>query len=357
VETESDDPEASGWAAIDAALEPLYPGQEPKHWGTVSPAALGGTDHLQGISAYAADGPPHWHFITYGFSELYDEQWSNPDLSGFGFELTFRLKRDGFEEPPSWVFSFLQNLGRYVFSSGNTFEPSHHMDLNGPIAMGVDTAIRAIGFIEDPDLPAIQTPNGHLRFTQIVGLTLDEAAVLRSWDATKFLELLARQIPKSITALDRVSTLVDPSTSEAVRRGIESDGSSTALLYVSTLSWRQEKRLLRPPKTTLVLGANGVRDLGFVLKGRVPFGRSLSILGPKSLIVFEPGSAFAIATDQAEGTPTVRISLSPEGAHELADLVKPQRGTYSHPSFPGLEVVVEPSLIRTPEGEIAETIG
>lgn len=355
--TESDAPEAVGWAAIDSVLEPLYPGQEPKHWAATLPAALGGTDYLQGASAYAVENPPHWHFITYGFSELYEKEWSNPDLSGFGFELTFRLARGSSDDPPSWVFSFLQNLGRYVFASRNSFEPSHHMNLNGPIALGVETAIHAIGFIEDPSLPAIQTPNGHLRFTQVVGLTIDEVAALRSWDATKFLALLATKIPLSTTDLDRSSTLTDPLIADAVLAGMQVDGSSTGLLYVSALSWRQKKRLLRSPKTTLVLGANGVRDLVPVLRGRIPFGRPLSILGPEALIVFQPAETFAITRDENEDFPTVRISLSAQDTHLLADLVRPVRGSYSHAALRGLEVVVEPSIIKTPEGKISHTIG
>ncbi|KAG1606612.1 hypothetical protein G6F45_013943 [Rhizopus arrhizus] len=42
--------------------------------------------------ASAADAPvPHWHYITYGFSELYAKESSDADASGYGSELTFRL--------------------------------------------------------------------------------------------------------------------------------------------------------------------------------------------------------------------------------------------------------------------------
>ena len=50
--------------------------QEPRHWGTVLPAFLGGNDPLQGISAYVVEEPVrHWLFVTYGFSELDEKEW------------------------------------------------------------------------------------------------------------------------------------------------------------------------------------------------------------------------------------------------------------------------------------------
>jgi hypothetical protein len=92
VQDEHDTTDTPGWDAINAALAPLYAGQEPRHYGTALPYTLGGQDPLDGISVYWADAPvPHWHYITYGFSELYAKESSDADTSGYGFELTFRL--------------------------------------------------------------------------------------------------------------------------------------------------------------------------------------------------------------------------------------------------------------------------
>jgi hypothetical protein len=77
---ESDD--ALGWDAIDAALRPIYGGREPYHVGTCIPYALGGPDPIHGISAYKNTDPvPHWHFITYGISELWAKESSDPDVA------------------------------------------------------------------------------------------------------------------------------------------------------------------------------------------------------------------------------------------------------------------------------------
>src|SRR5262249_50341429 len=113
---------APGWEAIDLALYELYGETTPLHYGTTISYAVGGPDPLDGISVYARSEPSHWHFVTYGFTELYAKETKNPDVSGFGFELTFRvMKAEGEDEPPVWALNFLQNLARYVFTTGNAF--------------------------------------------------------------------------------------------------------------------------------------------------------------------------------------------------------------------------------------------
>ncbi|MGW2857788.1 hypothetical protein ACWDAZ_40260, partial [Streptomyces sp. NPDC001215] len=76
--------EASGWDAIDAALAPFYPGITPFHVGYFPPKGFEG-GALQGCSAYPAEG--HWHYVTYGLSELYTPgEDDDPDWSGWGFD-------------------------------------------------------------------------------------------------------------------------------------------------------------------------------------------------------------------------------------------------------------------------------
>ena len=138
-----EEPRSLGWDAIDNALRPIYGDTEPLHWGTIVSWEMGGPDPIRGISAYRRYEPePHLHYVTFGFSELYEKESDNPAVSGWGFELTFRLAQDPQTDPPNWVLSFLQNLGRYVFETGRVFGDGHHMTLNGPIALGSDTEIR-----------------------------------------------------------------------------------------------------------------------------------------------------------------------------------------------------------------------
>jgi hypothetical protein len=66
---------APGWDAIDAHLGQLYPGAEPRHYGTLHRFSLGGPDPLDGVSYYPRAEPvPHWHIVGYGMSELYAKE-------------------------------------------------------------------------------------------------------------------------------------------------------------------------------------------------------------------------------------------------------------------------------------------
>ena len=86
--------EQVGFDAIAEALNTLYPDQAGAFYRTIVPYALGGNDPLDGVQVFKSErGMPHWHYVTYGFTELYEKETDNPEESGYGFELTFRLKR------------------------------------------------------------------------------------------------------------------------------------------------------------------------------------------------------------------------------------------------------------------------
>ncbi|WP_433611363.1 suppressor of fused domain protein [Dactylosporangium sp. CA-139114] len=344
--------ETPGWDAIDAALERIYPGVEPRHLGTVRKWALGGPDPLDGISFYPRLDPvPHWHAISYGMSELYGKQSDNPDESGWGFEFTFRIARDrGETEPPIWAANFLQNLARYVFQTGNWFEPNHHMDLNGPIALDRETLIRAVVFTEDPELGAIDSPNGAVQFLQVVGITADEYAATQAWSVRDFLELLARRIPLLVTDLARASVAADPEVAETVEEGRRLDGSATATLALAEFGWRPDGDLVR-----LVMGAHVVPVVAETLLGRLPFGRTLRLDGPESSAEFASGSFFV---GTAPGTEDLlEVVLTGEALDGLLQVLVPVAGVRAAPGAEPLVVEVVRSEIRDPQGDIVRTIG
>ncbi|MET8873031.1 suppressor of fused domain protein [Nocardia sp. NPDC004604] len=205
--------ESPGWSAIDAALAQLYHDIEPSHWGTQLPWSLGGPDPLDGISAYPRTEPvPHWHYVSYGMTELHEKEWDNPDESGWGFEFTFRLVRQPHDrQPPVWPADFLQNLARYVFQSGNGFAPGHTIKANGPIAAErADSDIHAVAFTVDPELGVIDTPHGRVQFLQIVGLTMPEYRAAQGGHTLAVLDELASQLPLLVTDIDRGPLIEEP---------------------------------------------------------------------------------------------------------------------------------------------------
>jgi len=343
--------ETPGWDAIDAALERFYPGVEPKHLATLLKWRLGGPDPLDGISFFPRLDPvPHWHVVTYGMSELYAKESDNADDSGWGFEFTFRLRREPQDtDPPVWVGNFLQNLARYVFQTGNWFEVNHHMDLNGPIALERQTLIRAILFVEDPELGTIATANGTVQFLQVVGITPDEYAATQAWSVRDFVELLERRLPLLLTDLDRASVTDDPEIAGAVAEGQRRDGSSTGSLAVAEFGWRPDGDLVR-----LVLGANIAERVAQSLLGRLPFGRTLELAGPESSAVFSSGS-FSVGT--ADASDRLDVVLTVQALDGLRQVLVPVVGVRAVPDAAPLVVEIVRSEIRDEEGNVVEVIG
>jgi hypothetical protein len=355
-EADDDDrnPEPHGWDAITAVCERVYPGQVEQHFAPVLHAALGGEDPLNGISVYRAETPvPHWHYVTYGFSELYEKETDNPDESGYGFELTFRLVRTPEEEvAPNWALSFLQNIGKYVFRTGNAFASGHNVNLAGPINLGTpDTLIRAITFVDDPEFGSIDTPNGRVNFLQIVGLTLDELRAITDWNTEGVVEVIRAKNPTLITDLDRKSVLEDPALAEKVRTGAERDGSTTAASFIESLCWEKAKGAGR--KLTLTVGANGVDSVLRMLRGRTRHGEPFWVQSRTGRMNLIP----AATASWREDDDMLVIEATTELMNELLTTLQPKRGKYTFTSAPWLTVVVEPSEIRDSTGKVTEIVG
>jgi suppressor of fused len=344
----AEESDAPGWDAIDDALEPIYGSREPKHYGTVLPAMFGGPDPLHGISAYRNVEPvPHWHFVTYGFTELWEKESDDPEVSGYGFELTFRLVHvSDDDDPPGWPISFLQNLGRYVFKTGNCFGVGHSLPLHGPICLGSPTLIHAAAFTADPQLPARDTPNGRVEFLQIVGLTMDELTTIESWDATAFLELRRKSDPLLATDLDRESWLSDPDFAAEVGRRTKAEGSSSGLMHL-TMSCDTSSKPIR-----VRLQTTGIEGMKRRLLSRLPYGRDLRIFGRQGGVAFKPGERANVSVDEN----IVSITLTKEQAVEFSETIEPHVGTYAVPGLKNVVVEVLRTEIKDAEGRVVEVI-
>ena len=344
----------AGWAALDSALEAVYDGVEPvQHWGTVRRWSAGGRDPLDGISVYARTDPvPHWHYVSYGLSELYAKEREDPLVSGWGFELTARLRRGDEDAPPVFLANVLQNLARYVFETGNVFSPGHSMDLFGPIHEESDTAIRAAMFYDDPELADFLGPFGHVRFLQVVGITEDERAAIRTWDATSVKPILCEHLPLLVTDLGRRSLLGHPEVDQAIVQGRTKNGSSLGALRISTLRVRPERRFPRRP-AMVTLPATVVDSLCLLLPLRIPFGRAFLLTGAdESLTVF--AGAFYTLMKTPRGW---NLSLTDAQAEAVAAALRPVAGIYEVPGLPELVFRVERTAVRDQQGNVTGHVG
>jgi Suppressor of fused protein (SUFU) len=175
----TDREDAPGWDAIDAAIAPLVGSRTPHHWGTGT--LLPGQDGLWGISAY--DLGSYWFFVTYGLSELFTKDRDDPLVSGWGEELTLRVRRDR-ESPPDWVPPLLARLGQLVFQRATPFLPAGRLALLD----ASDGAPPALAWAADPQLDPITTPFGAVQFVATVGIS---EAMLERMRATSTADVLA----------------------------------------------------------------------------------------------------------------------------------------------------------------------
>lgn len=347
---------APGWDAIDEQMVRLYGEQEPKHYGTVIPYSMGGNDPLNGISAYKAERPSsHWHMVTYGFSELYEKESGDAEYSGYGFELTSRVARkEDEEEPPAWALNLLQNMGRYVFGSGNVFASGDYLDANGPICLGADTQLTALAFVEDAELPAIHTPNGRVEFLQMVGITEGELEAMKTWNTLGVLETGQSALPGYITDLSRDCMLNIPAVAEAISQGRERDGSNTGFLFVDQLAWEPGKKGLFSKKSAkLTLGAKQADTVGKLLRGRLLKGKKLTLAMQDLSVILEPAAEASIeATDQE-----IRLQLSDAIVNELSHKLQAREEEHRLSSYKGLVVQVVKTYIKDQEGRVVSSIG
>ena len=181
-EADAEDVRTDGWDAITREFERVYPGQtKPKHYGTIIKWIFGGNDPLDGVSVY--DGGAFWHFVTYGLTEIYGKETENKEISGYGYELTFKLKKYDFEDEEAEIRNIcgiLQAIARITFTKGEIFGPNEYLYTGQTAGIDAGQKCNLTGFITvtDPTVSAIDTPNGHVEFLELVGMTDAELRTL-----------------------------------------------------------------------------------------------------------------------------------------------------------------------------------
>lgn len=203
-----DMPETSGWDAITQAMLALYPGQtDPIHYAPVLSYRLGGNDPLDGISIY--NGGSYYHFVTYGFSELYEKESQHAAYSGLGFELTLKLKKDGIRKRDKEyknICGILQTLARMSFEDGDIFSPEEYIYTGQTTGIDADGSSQITGFLTMEDaLSTMDTPNGKVQFVQLVGATDAELKALVDGNTT--VSALLEKLPDGLTDYTRDSIL------------------------------------------------------------------------------------------------------------------------------------------------------
>lgn len=199
----------NGWDAITKECERIYTNQiNPKHYGTLISWEFGGNDPLKGISIY--DGGNYWHFVTYGLSELYEKETDNENISGYGMEFTFKLKKDNYEDEEAeikCICGILQSIARVTFTTGEIFNAYEYLYTGQ--TQGIDTKMESniTGFITIPDnnLKPIDTSNGSVDFVLFIGVTNDELLAIRNKEID--VKMLYKKLNSDVTDYNRKSII------------------------------------------------------------------------------------------------------------------------------------------------------
>ncbi|KAL5018971.1 hypothetical protein ScPMuIL_004693 [Solemya velum] len=272
-----------GKEAIEKACSELYPDQpNPLITSACVKFWLGGPNPLDYISMYSNPGdsdrgvPPHWHYISFGFSDLHGDgrvhAFTGPgQMSGFGFELTFRLaKEDDDSIPPTWPTALMNRLANYVFQTGNTLQVGDHIPWHKSLDSSDESTSRIHHMLitEDIDLPQLETPYGNVEFRQIVGVMDDEVKIAQKWKGAGVLELMmsVREIgPYFITDMSRPKSIfeMDSNLLQLVANGIQQDGSNLGhVTAVCTWADLTDGTAKEPVACVSSKGAPGAEDAG-----------------------------------------------------------------------------------------------
>lgn len=205
----NNDVNVNGWDAITNLCDKIYPNQEnPKHYGTLISWKLGGNDPLKGISIY--DSGDYWHFITYGLSELYEKESAIKDVSGYGMELTFKLKKDNYENEENeikCICGILQSIARITFTKGEVFNSYEYLYTGQTEGIDYNRKSNITGFIIVPDdkFHEINTQNGKVNFVEFIGVTDNELKAIQKKRIT--VNELYKKIGSDVTSYNRNSVI------------------------------------------------------------------------------------------------------------------------------------------------------
>jgi hypothetical protein len=231
---------------------------------------------------------------------------------------------------------------------------------------------------------------------QVLGITEDERAAIRTWDASAMRPVLAQHLPLLITDLDRRSLLSNPEVDQAITGGRIRDGSSLGWVrsapsrkatWSCTRPGRSSGRsrfgtvgrwtcahLLDPQRAWLARRRHGHHDrtvvrlvpqfdgqgelLPVILAGHVdedgqthPGTKAVRLLSDTGL------------ADDPRGPRAVAVGTAPDGRRyntilkAVAAALRPVAGTYEVPGLPELVFRVERTAVRDQQGNVTGHVG
>jgi hypothetical protein len=320
-------------AHVEAASGPAVDWYQPRR-----PRVRRGPGSVEAVSLHRVSRPgqpgpgqpgpaDHWHLVTYGLTELHAKDSLDRHVSGWGFELTFRLISP--DDAPRWAFDFLTRLAAYVWAGGHPFAEGHLMDLRGPVRTDSQSPITAAMIVRDPALDTLAGPFGAVDFLQVVGLTADELELCRAWSVEGVGDLLARDNPMLVTDLDRESVADDPRFTDEIQARVREEGSALHELRIGTLRVTRRRR----GGADVQLGSGAAAALGPALRRELlAEGAAFTVVGDDVEVRFTVAAESGWRwVDQG-----IEASVSPTGVEYVAGLFDGRTGWGQASDWPGI---------------------
>lgn len=207
-----------GIDAIENEVKRIHPLWENARYYTPKTAwESGGTEPLEQISIHKEED--YFHFITYGLTELHDKESKDQTKSGFGTELTLKLKRGEYKNQSEerkellYIALLLQKFAKYIIQENSIVKPYEDTYLVKGSSLrksiGIDIAgtsnIVAFITVPDKDLQSLDTPYGRVDFIALIGITKKELQAIRNGKITE--KELYEKIGTDVTSYRRKSVI------------------------------------------------------------------------------------------------------------------------------------------------------
>ena len=150
-----------------------------------------------------------WHFVSYGLSELYTKECEDPEYSGYGIELTFKLKKStNDEEEIKNGCGLLQYVARYIFQTGKVVLPEEYIYTKQTVGIDAQQKSNLTGFLTAADDLAkpLDTLHGKVEFVTLIGATDAELRSVYESEKSKLeVQRLLQELGNQLTDYHRQS--------------------------------------------------------------------------------------------------------------------------------------------------------
>lgn len=307
-----------GRNGIESALDGLYP--KAKDWRFAGPDNGDDRPAIAEFEVYrSTKSPDHWHYLTYGLSEIGEKESDDPKESGWGIELTMRVKAGDETAPPPWPMHVLNRLAEYVWESGNPFSVNHVMRVPGLPVKDTQSQLTSVAFVADAELGTINTSNGKVLFLQAYGITRDEEELLARWDTEKFLAEIGTKNPRWVTELERDSYLSDSLLGPKFEESAKREGSQRSVEFITTLEMDRKVDDKGVCNITWAIDPTDREILARALRYRLGYGKKLQIFSsePALEIAFSPSDEFSLKCEDK----ILSVGIPAKEANGLADRI------------------------------------